>query len=237
MGFFDRVWRNISRIAEDVWEEVVITYIGGIYGQAYNFIAGFGGGAITNEAIAEAAARRGQREAIDAGIRSLIPNQQIRYPYFGEPQSYTKRGWPFPVSVEAVGVPGAPPEGTFFLCHAPPDMIFDALTLTQSGADLVDDYEIKSGFSARVVQRAPNGEILFISGIETGISQDGIVIREDLRAPAKSPDTFEVDYGGPIEPFLPIFIVLEPVGDLGSVDGIDRLQVQLTATFLVQQVA
>ena len=157
--------------------------------------------------------------------------------YTGGPYSPSMVGWPFQIAVEAIGLPGAIPEGTFFIGHASPGMIMESFRMTQAGVTLALDYETKAGFVARLFQRSLSGQVIYIDGYEIGVERDsGRIVREDLRLPARSPLTAEVRYSGPIEPYLPLYIDISPYGDFGAVPDKDDLQVQVSATFLCQEV-
>ena len=158
-------------------------------------------------------------------------------PYTGGSYMPLMVGWPICVGVEAFGSTGVLPTGTFFIGHATPGMIMETFRMTQSGIATELNYEIRSGFIARLIQKTPSGEILFVNGHEIGVDRDGRIVREDLTLAAKSPLQAEVRYGGPIEPYLPLYIDITTYGDFADVPGvIDDLQVQATATFLCQEV-
>jgi len=144
-----------------------------------------------------------------------------------------KAGYSLEVGAEFYGSPGSPPEGTKFIGHAP-QCVFDSLTMTMIGAELVDDPEQTAGFSARLVQRDYDGRPNFISGPAQTLSDDGVVYRQDLRLPAKSPLRAITGTGGPVARLLPMFITLAPYGDIAAVTGIEVLQVQVTANLLVE---
>ena len=146
-----------------------------------------------------------------------------------------KSGYTIQLGAEFLGSPGTPPQGIKFVGHAP-ESVLNTLTMSMSNAALVDDDEQRAGFSARLVQRDFDGRPRFVSGSATSVSNDGVVYREDLRLPAKSPFRVETSIGGPIERLLPMFITLTPYGDIGSVTGIDALQIQVTANLLVEEV-
>lgn len=161
------------------------------------------------------------------------PNAQTDIPYTQQffPR---KTGYSLEVGAEFLGSAGNPPQGTKFIGHAP-QSVMDSMTMTMTNADLIDDPDQRAGFSARLVQRDYDNRPNFISGAATSISDDGVVYREDLRLPAKSPFRVIQTTGGPIERLLPLFITLAPYGDIGAVTGIDTLQVQVTANLLVDE--
>lgn len=158
--------------------------------------------------------------------------------YTGGRYSPARVGWPLVVSVEAIGLPGVLPEGTFFIGHASQGMIMQSFRMTQGGVPLELDYETRAGFIARLIQRTPLGQVTYIDGYEIGVERDsGRIVREDLTLAARSPLTAEVRYGGPIEPYLPLYIDISAYGDFASVADKDNLQVQVSATFLCAEVS
>ena len=165
-------------------------------------------------------------DATDPNAQAETPFQQQYYP--------TKVGYSMEFGAEFLGSVGNPPSGTKFIGHAP-DSVFDSLRMTMTNADLVDDYEQKAGFSARLVQRDYDNKPNFISGGAHSVTDDGVVYREDLRLPAKSPFQVIQTTGGPIERLLPLFITLTTYGDIGAVTGIDSLQIQVTVNLLAEE--
>ncbi len=198
-------------------------------------IGGGGGGAGTVDQI-----RSGDYNQIinEVWSRTLAPDQiEVVRPYDGPGYHPFRIGWPISIGIESLGTASVLPGGTFFIGHAVEGMIMQALTMTQTNMPPSVDYSIRAGFSARLVQRDPGGQIRFVSGFEQGVLEDGTVVREDLRLTARDPRTALVSYGGPIEAYWPLYIVLQRYGDFGPVTGLDDVQVQVNATFLCPEVA
>lgn len=202
-----------------------------------------GGGGIrvdpgTGDQFVDDLARRAFGQLSNLAWAQAIPTGRLegRMDYLGEGFYPVRVGWPLEVGVEAISVGGKPAEGTFFIGHAP-DCLFDALTMTQAGVALDDDPSINAGFSARVVQRTPEGRTVFVSGFETGLEPDGTILRGDLQMFARSPFTARIAYGGPLIPGLPMFVIVRPFGDFAPVPDFTQIQVQVTTTLLVQELA
>jgi hypothetical protein len=216
--------------------------LGGIVDWASDFIGiggstsvGGGGGAATVDQI-----RSGDYNQVinEVWSRTLASDQiDIVRPYGGPGYHPLRIGWPVSIGIESLGTASVLPGGTFFIGHAVEGMIMQALSMTQTNMPPSLDYSIQAGFSARLVQRDPGGQIRFVSGFEQGVLDDGTVVREDLRLTARDPRTALVSYGGPIEAYWPLYIVLQTYGDFGPVTGLADVQVQVNATFLCPEVA
>jgi hypothetical protein len=216
---------------DDLWDGVQ-DFVGGIVG-------GSGGGAGTSIPGTDTLTDWSTRIASNEWTRLLEPIElPDLWPYLGTPYLPYKTGWPRIIGVEAIGRPGVLPEGTFFIGHASPGMIMESLRMTQGGVPLELDYEMKAGFIARLLQRTITGEVIDIDGYILGVDREsGDIVREDLTLAARSPLRAEVQYGGPIEPYLPLYINISAYGDFASVADRDNLQVQVSATFLCPEVS
>lgn len=159
-----------------------------------------------------------------------------KFPYLGAPFTQATTGWSVQKAVEATGSPGTAASGLFFIGHATEGMAFDRLIMTLSGVDLQFFSQARAGWSVRLIQRTPAGGTLFISGVETGVTADGTVVREDLQIGAGEAGRVRESYGGPIEPYLPMFLNLATFGDIGAVTSYDETNVQISAGFLQQAV-
>lgn len=213
--------------------------IGGSIGGWIDDALGIGGGAGTASADDLLGYESGTDNVLTdlAWTAAFQPGDlPARFPYTGGPFRQMMTGWPVQMSAELIGSPGSPPEGTVFLGHATPDLWFDRMEVSQSGADLVDNPAEKAGFSVRLLQRSPEGRIFYVSGFESGIDVEGTILREDLTSAAKTPFLSRVSYGGPITPFWPMYVTVQKYGDFGAVSGIDYLSVQVGVSFLAQTV-
>ena len=172
-----------------------------------------------------------------AWAKALEPGDlPSKFPYLGVPFTQATTGWSVQKSVEAKPTAGNAASGLFFIGHATEGMAFDRLIMTQSGVDLTPFSQSRAGWSARLIQRTPNGGTLFISGLETGVTAEGVVVREDLQLAAGESLRQRESYGGPIEPYLPMFVNLTTYGDIGGYPDFDKIHVQVSAGFLQQAV-
>lgn len=224
MGFWERLGDNIGRILGDIEEWYQDTTEEG-----YSWFGVESDGEnvrVTNKPREPRFAK--WDDVMDPNLRGPHEHYQQWYP--------AKDGYSVELGAEFLGGVGTPPGGTKFIGHAPRS-VFDSLTITQTNADfLSEDGGGNAGFSARLVQRDFDGRPNFISGPATSVSDDGVVYREDLRLPAKSPLRGLITVGGQIEPGLPLFVTLSRYGDFGALTGIDALQVQVTANLLIEEV-
>lgn len=199
-----------------------------------NAILGGASSGAAQQSVTQAAGEIAQQEARD-WVRDILtpkPVDQLA-PYDGEGFSQIRSGWPIQLAVEAVGSAGTPPAGTFFVGHLPV-CLFDSLRMTMSAPSLEDDPRQQSGALARVVQRDADGRTVFVSGIELGYQEDGTLVRQDLRLPARSPLVVEENYGGAVIESLPTFIVVASYGSWSGVPSLEETSVQVTLTILCQ---
>jgi len=172
-----------------------------------------------------------------AWAKALEPGDlPSKFAYLGGPFQQATTGWQVQRAVEALPSPGNAASGLFFLGHATEGMAFDRLVMTQTGVGLTPFSTARVGWSLRLIQRTPAGGTLFISGVETGVTAAGEVVREDLQIAAGEADRARESYGGPIEPYLPLFLNLRTFGDIASYPDYDSIRIQMSAAFLQQSV-
>ena len=152
--------------------------------------------------------------------------------YYGVPYAPQRRGYPIQLRAEVVA-DGSPPSDLVFVGHAPTCM-FDSLQVTMSGVSLVEDVTQFAGVGVSLIQVDPNGQRVYVSGVERNWAEDGSIVREELILPAKSPLTAYETFGGPVEPDLPMFLFVRPVGDWSAVTGYTGLRVQVALNLLCQ---
>jgi hypothetical protein len=128
--------------------------------------------------------------------------------------------------------PASPPTTVQFLGHAP-ECMFGALIAQWTGSGLVDDPSVKAGVKMSLVQYDENGQVQIISGLESSVSDEGLILRSPLDLPAKTPLVAIETYGAPITADLPLFLVAQSYGDWNSVPA-GTVKLTVAANLLCQ---